>query len=136
MRRLAHVFGILAVLALVATSCASGKATGLPAGPTEEPSTEACDGTIDMTQSLKFVPEECTITVGTTVTWTIVGGVPHTATSEPDAPVKFDSGQLSAGSYEFTFDKVGTVPYYCKLHASPGARSGMIGTIIVEAASS
>lgn len=133
MRRFSYVVGVLA-LALVASSCASSKATGLPAGPTEEATTEACDGTIDMTAGLKFEPEECTITAGTEVTWTIVGSLPHTVTSEPDAPVTFDSGNLTVGDFSFTFEEAGTVPYYCKLHASPGTRSGMVGTIIVEAA--
>ncbi len=139
MRRLAQVLGILAGLALVATSCASSKATGLPAGPTEKPTTAVCDGTIDMNDALQFGPKDCTIKVGTTVTWTTVGSAEHTATSEPDAPVEFDSGIVPSGQeYEFTFDQVGTVPYYCKVHTSPGTRNPrtMIGTITVEAASS
>lgn len=135
MRRFAQVLGLVATLALVATSCASSKATGLPAGPTEEPTTAACDGTIDMNDALQFVPKDCTVKLGTTVTWTTVGSVQHTATSEPDAPIKFDSGNVLSGQeYEFTFAQAGTIPYYCKVHTSPGTRSGMVGTIIVEAA--
>jgi plastocyanin len=51
--------------------------------------------------------------------------------------VQFDSGQINTGEdFEFTFDTAGEIPYYCKLHAAPGARAPgtMIGTIVVEAA--
>ncbi|MEX2555183.1 MAG: plastocyanin/azurin family copper-binding protein [Actinomycetota bacterium] len=134
MRRFAHALTLIASLALLGTACASDKATGLPAGPTEAPSAAVCDGTIEMNDELKFVPENCTIKVGTTVTWTTVGSAPHTSTSEPTAPVEFDSEQVaSGGSFDFTFETAGEVPYYCKLHASAGARAGMIGTIVVEA---
>jgi plastocyanin len=135
MRRIAHALALVATLALLTTACASSKATGLPAGPTEEPTTAICDGTIEMNDQLTFVPERCTVKVGTTVTWTTVGSAPHTATAEPDAPVKFDSEQVDAGGdFSFTFEQAAEVPYYCKLHTSAGARAGMVGTIVVEAA--
>ena len=135
MRRIAHALALIGALAILTTACASNKGTGLPSGPTEEPTTAACDGTIDMTDALKFEPESCTVKVGTEVTWTTVGAAPHTATSEPTAPIKFDSQQVDGGkSFSFTFEAVGEVPYYCKLHAAPGARAGMVGTITVEAA--
>ncbi|MGH2785776.1 MAG: cupredoxin domain-containing protein [Actinomycetota bacterium] len=135
MRRIAHALALVGALATLTTACASNKATGLPTGPSEEPTTAACDATIDMTDALKFVPESCTVKVGTEVTWTTAGAAPHTATSEPDAPIKFDSLQVDGGkSFSFKFETAGTIPYYCKLHASPGTRSGMVGTITVEAA--
>ena len=135
MRRIAHALALVASLALITTACASNKDTGLPAGPTEAPSAAVCTGKIEMTDQLKFVPESCTIKVGTTVTWTTAGSAPHTATSEPTAPVKFDSDQVASGaSFDFTFETAGEIPYYCKLHSSPGSRAGMFGTIIVEAA--
>ncbi len=134
MRRFAHALALVATLALLASACASDKDTGLPVGPTEAPSAAVCTGKIEMNDELKFVPENCTIKVGATVTWTTVGAAPHTATSEPAAPVKFDSQQVDSGeSFDFKFETAGQVPYYCKLHASPGSRAGMIGTITVEA---
>lgn len=134
MRRFAHALALVASLALLGTACASNKATGLPEGPTEAPSAAVCDGTIEMNDELQFVPENCTIKVGATVTWTTVGSAPHTATAEPTAPVKFDSGQVDAGGeFSFKFDQAGEVEYYCKLHAAAGARAGMVGTIVVEA---
>lgn len=135
MRRFARVLALVAMLAFLTTACASDKNTGLPEGPTEAPSTAVCTGQIQMNDELKFVPENCTIKAGTTVTWTTVGAVPHTSTSEPTAPVTFDSDQVvSGGKFEFTFATAGTVVYYCRLHSSPGTRVGMIGTIVVEAA--
>lgn len=135
MRRIAPALALLGALAILASACASGKATGLPSGPTQSPTTEACDGTIDMTDALAFEPKDCTVTVGTTVTWTTVGSAPHTATAEPDAPVKFDSESVASNaSFEFTFEAAGTVEYYCKLHTAAGTRTGMVGTIVVEAA--
>lgn len=135
MRRITHALALIGALAILTTACASDKDTGLPAGPTEAPSSEVCDGTIDMTDQLKFVPENCTVKAGTKVTWTTVGAAPHTATAEPDASVKFDSGNVESGKgFSFTFETAGEVEYYCKLHAAPGARAGMVGTITVEAA--
>ena len=136
MRRITPALALLGALAILTSACASNKATGLPAGPTEAPTTAACDGTIDMTDLLKFEPQDCTIKVGTTVTW-VNGSIVHTATSEPDAPIKFDSGVVAAGGeFTFTFEQVATVPYYCAAHTAPRVRNpdAMIGTIIVEAA--
>jgi plastocyanin len=136
MRRSIHAFAMLAALALALAGCASSKATGLPAGPTTAPPGSVCSGTVEMV-NLTFDPKDCTVPVGTTVTWVNkVGGLPHTVTSEED---KFDSGIGSPipanGEYEFTFKTPGEYEYYCALHAQKGARSGMIGTINVEAAS-
>ena len=123
-----------AALALLSAACASNKATGLPSGPTEEPTSAACP-TIEMTDTLKFEPAECTVAVGAPVVWRSGPAVAHTVTAEPDAPVQFDSGQVDAGGeFTFTFQTAGEVPYYCKLHAAAGARQGMVGTITVEAA--
>lgn len=135
MRRLAYALALFAALALLTTACASSKATGLPTGPTEAPSSAVCPATIEMTDQLKFVPDKCEVKVGTTVTWEVTGSAPHTVTSEPTAPVKFDSETVAAGNeFTFAFSAAGEVPYYCKLHAAAGARSGMVGTIVVAAA--
>ncbi len=135
MRRSIHALALLAALALTLAGCASSKATGLPAGPTTPPASKIC-GTIDMNDALKFVPEECTASVGQEVVWKNVGGVPHTVASEEDL---FDSGIgtpiAAGGEYKFIFKTAGEYEYYCALHAVKGARSGMIGTITVEAAS-
>jgi plastocyanin len=133
MPRPIRMLAVFAALALTLAGCASGKGTGLTSGPTEEPESKVCS-TIDMNDALKFVPEECTAAVGQTVVWKNIGSLPHTVTSEE---TKFDSTlakPINAGQeYSFTFKTAGSYPYYCALHATKGARSGMIGTITVEA---
>ena len=138
MRRFATSLGIVAMLALALGACASSKDTGLPAGPTTAPPGTVCSGVVDMTDTLKFVPEKCTVKIGTTVVWKNIGSqLGHTVTSEDIKT--FDSGDASKqippeGEFKFTFSKVGEFPYYCRLHAAQGQRSGMIGTVVVEAA--
>jgi plastocyanin len=138
MRRFATSLCIVSVLVLALGACASSKDTGLPAGPTTAPPGTVCTGTVDMTDTLKFVPEKCTVKVDTTVVWKNVGtSLGHTVTAEDIKT--FDSGDASkqippGAEFKFTFNKVGEYPYYCRLHAARGARSGMIGTIVVEAA--
>lgn len=136
MRRSIHALAAVAALALILVACASGKDTGLPAGPTTAPPGEVCSGEVDMV-NLTFEPKECTVPVGTTVKWiNKVGGLPHTVTSEDGTPAAFDSKTVNAnGEYSFTFKTAGEYAYYCQLHASKGARQGMVGTITVEAAS-
>ena len=130
MRRFAHALAVVATLTLLASACASDKDTGLPVGPTEGSSAPVCTGEVDMNDQLKFDPASCTVKVGATVTWKTVGEAPHTATSGPESPVKFDSGIVEQnGEFKFTFETAGEVPYVCTLHAG----AGMVGTITVEA---
>lgn len=80
--------------------------------------------------SQSFTPSSIEVEVGTTVTWTNGSSVSHTVTSgtngEHDG--KFDSGSIPpSGTFTFTFDEVGTYPYYCIPHLS----SGMTGTVTV-----
>jgi plastocyanin len=137
MRRFATALSLVATLALVLGACASSKDTGLPAGPTTAPPGTVCTGTVDMTDALKFVPEKCTVKVDTTVMWKNAGtSLPHTVTAED--PKIFDSGDTAhpiapGGEFKFTFKTTGEFPYFCRLHAAQGVRSGMIGTIVVVA---
>lgn len=71
-----------------------------------------------------FQPAQLTVPIGTTVTFTNNDSVAHTATSDTGV---FDSGMLPKGqSYEFTFTKAGSFPYYCIPHPA------MKATIIVQ----
>ncbi len=136
MRRSIHTLAAVAALALTLAACASGKATGLPAGPTTAPPGKTCSGEVDMV-NLTFDPKECTVPVGTTVTWiNKVGGLPHTVTAVDEK--LFDSGAANTidanEEFKFTFKKAGEFPYYCRLH-STDKTTGMVGTIKVEASS-
>ena len=71
----------------------------------------------------KFVDNEISINVGTSIIWTNNDTSMHTATSIDS---KFDSGYLYQNqSYEFKFLNAGIYTYRCSLH------SGMIGKINV-----
>lgn len=75
-------------------------------------------------QDFAFDPDDLTIPVGTTVTWTNNDGAPHTVTADDGS---FDSGNLGQGdTFTFTFEEAGTFTYICKIHPS------MTATITVE----
>lgn len=99
------------------------------------------DNTVEMTNQLKFVPNELRIQAGETVTWRNTSSLVHTATADPSLaadkshvhlPPKaepFNSGYVQPGnSYQQRFDVPGRYKYFC----IPHERSGMVGEIIVE----
>ena len=78
-----------------------------------------------------FQPKTMTVPVGTTITWTNTGKMPHTATSDTGV---FDTGNVDPGatSKSVTFSTPGTFAYFCKYHGGKGG-AGMAGTIVVTA---
>ncbi|MDS0301450.1 plastocyanin/azurin family copper-binding protein [Halogeometricum sp. S1BR25-6] len=77
-----------------------------------------------------FDPIGLHVDPGTTVRFEIAAGA-HSATAyenriPSDASV-FDSGTISSGSFEYTFEEPGTYDYYCIPHKS----IGMVGRIVV-----
>jgi plastocyanin len=97
-----------------------------PATPAASTSGETAE--VEVT-GFKFVPEELTISVGTTVTWTNADAAPHTVTTgEPGNPDGLlDEPMPSAGStVTHTFTEPGRYVYYCARHPS------MIAVVIVE----
>jgi len=78
----------------------------------------------------RFEPANITIPLGTTVTWSWVGGF-HDVTPTGD-PVFTPSGAPvpSPNAYSHTFNSAGTYLYFCSVHGS--ANSGMRGTIVVQ----
>ena len=82
------------------------------------PSVSAEDHDVSITDDMKFNPEDLTINVGDTVTWTNNDGMGHTATST-DEPASFDSENIDAGAtWSFTFTEAGTYNYKCDYHSS------------------
>lgn len=68
-----------------------------------------------------FDPEEVTIKVGDTITWTNMDSAQHTVVSTSGKELA--SERLSKGnSYFHTFTKAGTYYYYCTLHPSMKAK--------------
>ena len=67
------------------------------------------------TQEWTFTPNDLTVSVGTTITWTNTGAVAHTATADDGA--SFDSGSLDPqASFSLTTDTPGTFAYHCSFH--------------------
>jgi plastocyanin len=82
------------------------------------PLVSAEDYDVSITDDMKFNPDDLTINVGDTVTWTNNDGMGHTATST-DGPASFDSGNIAAGAtWSFTFTEAGTYDYKCNYHSS------------------
>ena len=82
------------------------------------PSASAEDHDVSITDDMKFNPEDLTINVGDTVTWTNNDGIGHTATST-DEPAYFDSENIDTGAtWSFTFTEAGTYNYKCDYHSS------------------
>ena len=74
-----------------------------------------------------YQPQNLTIAVGTTVTWTNTDTVAHTVTWDDKS---VDSGLFQQGeTFSYTFTTPGTFGYYCIPHGAPG--SGMYGSVSV-----
>ena len=71
-----------------------------------------------------YAPDDLTVDVGTTVTWTNTDSVSHTSTS--NAP-GWNSGIVPPnGQFSFTFQTAGTFPYHCAIHP------GMVGRVVAR----
>ena len=71
-----------------------------------------------------FRPDDLTVAVGSTVTWTNTDSVSHTSTSDA---VGWNSGIVPpSGQFSFTFQTAGTFPYHCAIHP------GMVGRVVAR----
>lgn len=110
-----------------------GGAVGMPktspvASPEASPAASPAAVFDASMQSLKFLPQEIRIPVGTTVVWTNKDTVTHTVTqrAKPEDQI-FSSPMIPpGGSFSFTFEKPGTYPYFCMPHPF------MTGTVVVS----
>jgi plastocyanin len=70
------------------------------------------------------MPDELSVTVGTTVTWMNTDSVVHTSTSDAAG---WNSGTVAPGAqFSVAFQTAGTFPYHCSIHP------GMVGTVVVR----
>jgi plastocyanin len=111
-------------------------ATGdTPAPPPPPPPTSTVTIQLLTSGGNRFEPANVTIPVGTTVTWTWVGGF-HDVSSAGSPGFPGSGAPVSAPhSYSQTFGRPGTYKYFCSVHgnsASDGSVSGMSGTIVVQ----
>ena len=66
-------------------------------------------------QEWNYTPNDLTVPVSATITWTNMGAVAHTVTADDGA--SFDSGNLDPqATFTFTPDTPGTFPYHCTFH--------------------
>ena len=64
-----------------------------------------------------FDPASLTVAAGSTVTWRVVGELPHAVASDPSSPMQWDSGVLYGGQeFNLTFDTPGTFSYFDGLY--------------------
>jgi len=118
LRRLRSV-GVLVVIALLALFALVPLAGAAP---------RAAETKTVSIKDFAFDPKTISVNVGDTITWTNDGPSPHTVTAD-DA--SFDSGNLDKGAtFSHTFDKAGTVAYFCKYHGSKGG-TGMAASVTV-----
>tara|TARA_B100001029_G_scaffold14478_1_gene9710 strand:+ start:1450 stop:3606 length:2157 start_codon:yes stop_codon:yes gene_type:complete len=86
---------------------------------------------VSITDDMKFNPDDLTINVGDTITWTNDDNMAHTATST-SGPVSFDSGNIASGAtWSFTFTQAGTYDYKCAYHSSMTASITVVEPEIV-----
>jgi plastocyanin len=107
-------------------TAASGEETTSTTEQETGSETPETSGSGDAVEIVEFVfePEELTVPVGTTVTFTNQDKAPHTATADDSS---FDTEELGQGdSAEQTFDEPGTFTYYCRFHVF------MKGSVVVE----
>jgi plastocyanin len=83
-------------------------------------------------KDMAFIPKVIHVRVGSTVTWVNEDDVAHTVTSGNGSDdAKWVSSPLitTGKTFNVTFSKVGSFPYYCKPHFYD---ESMHGTVIVE----
>jgi plastocyanin len=101
---------------IVATGVVLATSSGEPAAKSK-PATAATDR-VEIADFL-FAPDQTTVAVGTTITWTNRDNAPHTATSGAGAAPDglFDTDIITKGkSKKVKLTKAGTFTYYCALH--------------------
>jgi predicted lipoprotein with Yx(FWY)xxD motif len=117
-----NVGGVWFVISAKGDKIEAAASSGAPAPAASE------NVTINV-QNFAFNPKELSIKAGTTVTWHNSDSVLHTVTSDTGL---FDGNLPPGGAdFQFTFDKAGTYPYFCKPHGGAGGE-GMSGVIIVQ----
>lgn len=124
-------YSVVYTLIAIQLSCkpapadSAAPAAAKASAPASQPAAQTAAVAVKI-DNFAFQPKELEIAAGTTVTWTNVDDVPHTATSKDD-PQTFDSQALDTDEkFSFTFTKPGKYPYYCKVHPH------MTGVVIVK----
>ncbi len=111
------------LVAAIAAACAGAPAASPGGGGGGGGGQQAGGGSVTIVD-FAFQPQNATVKVGQTVTWTNTGDAPHTVKWQQGAA---ESPRLSKGqTYQRTFDTAGTFPYVCGIHPN------MTGTVTVS----
>ena len=120
MRRSVSIAGLAAALVLGMGVFGTGQKSSVASA---QEKTSPMEVKID---NFSFGPVALTVPVGTTVTWINRDDIPHTVVSTDDSKT-FKSKVLDTDEkFSFTFNKVGTYPYFCSIHPK------MTGKVIVQ----
>lgn len=121
---------LAAAAAFVLAGCGGGgdSGTGPDPDPVTPPPATASNTVVAGANSNDFTPQELSITVGQTVTWSF-GARPHNVTFRTASGAPSNVPNTTNAKVSRTFDAAGTFQYDCTLH------SGMTGTVQVQAAS-
>ena len=107
---------LLTSFVVLLAACGSPAPVVDPTPTPKEPELATCPSTIVIEQ-FKYLPGNCQVTAGTTITFLNQDTVQHTATSLAGAPVAFDTGDINPNkSAQVTFTKPGVYDYYCTIH--------------------
>jgi plastocyanin len=118
---------VLMTTVLVGAACSSDPAETTTTAPVQTTTTTAAETTTTAAETtttaagdtvnivdFTFRPDNLTVPVGATVTWTNGDGPGHTTSSDADG---WDSGVMASGeTFQVVFDEPGTFAYHCNIH--------------------
>ncbi|MHB1260206.1 MAG: cupredoxin domain-containing protein [Thermoplasmatota archaeon] len=115
---------IIATSAILMAGCTSTSDPSLPAPPKDAQGRYM----ITATAQNEYTPKDTQVPIGATVIWKVAPGAIHDVNSKggPESfssDAQFPQKMRGNDTFEFTFAKAGTYPYYCKLHGEPMAGS-------------
>ncbi|MCA9506668.1 MAG: cupredoxin domain-containing protein [Myxococcales bacterium] len=117
---------LLALASLLVPAC-SGSGDAADTGPAATAASDPLGSTVIGIETSRFGETRVTVPAGTVVTWVNRDPYAHTVTSRDDAPVPFDSGELTQGAtFEMRFDEPGVYDYFCAIH--PTMRATVVVT--------
>jgi plastocyanin len=126
-------FALVITVSALAVACGgSGDSPSTSPSPASPPATNApsissavaIPAGAESLGNRAYMPDDLSVTAGTTVTWMNTDRTSHTSTSDESG---WNSGTIAPGGrFSFTFQRAGTYKYHCTIHP------GMVGTVVVQ----
>jgi plastocyanin len=113
--RFGAAIGGVALSGLLLSACGGGAAAeAADTAPATNATVASSSGSSVLIDKYTFGPDQLTVPVGTTVTWTNNDADEHTVVAKDNT---FASPALAKGqSFSFKFEKAGTYNYLCSIH--------------------